>query len=101
MLNADVTEADNFGNGKENNNFEYEHFPRNTEENNDKPNKMSLLWNTKDAYNHVKFNPEAPTQEDLIPQKSIIENDELSNDIRNWWFFHQEDFESFEYEKDR
>ena len=50
--------------------------------------KQEWFWNSKDAYNNIKINQNAPDQKDLMPI-------EVSKNLRNWWFFHQDDYQPF------
>ncbi|CAH0406172.1 unnamed protein product [Chilo suppressalis] len=77
-----------------------EKHPKNSEENMEKPDKTTMLWQTKNAFNHVKISPDALNHEDLLPAK-FKQLKHLDDDIRNWWFFHQDDYEPFTDEKDR
>ncbi|XP_059049458.1 uncharacterized protein LOC131844562 [Achroia grisella] len=53
-----------------------------------KENKQQWFWNSKDAFTNIKINQDAPELSELIPPNT-------TQKLRQWWFYHQEDYKPF------
>ncbi|XP_030022953.2 uncharacterized protein LOC115442120 [Manduca sexta] len=51
--------------------------------------KMDWFWKSKDAYDNIKISLDAPDLTELMPAVS-------KDTLRQWWFYHQDDFVPFE-----